>query len=211
MMTQRLHLCGVVVMALALAGACAKKQPPVARVTPPPPPPSTADSKPPAPPTPVAEPRPVPPEPMAEDPIASRDIGDINKNSPFQPVFFALDSSDIDAPAQQALNANAEIMKKYPSWIVTIEGHADERGTAEYNLALGERRGRAVADHLVRLGIVADRLSVVSHGEEIPLVAGSDPRALAANRRVDFRLMRGDARLEIDDSALVSDSGRALR
>src|SRR5215204_298218 len=104
MMTQKLHLCGVVVMVLVLVGACAKKQPPVARVTPPPPPPPLADSKPPAPPTPVAEPRPVPPEPVAEDPIASRDIGDINKNSPFQPIFFLLDSSDVDRIGQQALN-----------------------------------------------------------------------------------------------------------
>ena len=188
MMTQRLHLCGVVVMALALAGACAQKQPPVARVTPPPPPPSTADSKPPAPPTPVAEPRPVPPEPMAEDPIASRDIGDINKNSPFQPVFFALDSSDIDAPAQQALNANAEIMKKYPSWIVTIEGHADERGTAEYNLALGERRALAARTYLVSLGLSADRLRTVSYGKEFPFDPGHDEAAWAKNRRAQFVL-----------------------
>jgi peptidoglycan-associated lipoprotein len=188
MMTQRLHLCGVVVMVLALAGACAKKQPPVARVTPPPPPPSTADSKPPAPPTPVAEPRPVPPEPVAEDPIASRDIGDINKNSPFQPVFFALDSSDVDGTAQQALNANAEIMKKYPSWIVTIEGHADERGTAEYNLALGERRALSARTYLVSLGLAADRLRTVSYGKEFPFDPGHDEAAWAKNRRAQFVL-----------------------
>ena len=188
MMTQRRHLCGVVVMVLALGGGCAKKQPPVARVTPPPPPPSTADSKPPAPPTPVAEPRPVPPEPVAEDPIASRDIGDINKNSPFQPVFFALDSSDVDALAQQALNANAEIMKKYPSWIVTIEGHADERGTAEYNLALGERRALSARTYLVSLGLSADRLRTVSYGKEFPFDPGHDEAAWAKNRRAQFVL-----------------------
>jgi peptidoglycan-associated lipoprotein len=188
MMTQKLHLCGVVVMVLVLVGACAKKQPPVARVTPPPPPPSTADSKPPAPPTPVAEPRPVPPEPVAEDPIASRDIGDINKNSPFQPVFFALDSSDVDGPAQQALNANAEIMKKYPSWVVTIEGHADERGTAEYNLALGERRALSARTYLVSLGLSADRLRTVSYGKEFPFDPGHDEAAWAKNRRAQFVL-----------------------
>ena len=188
MMTQKLHLCGVVVMVLVLVGACAKKQPPVARVTPPPPPPSLADSKPPAPPTPVAEPRPVPPEPVAEDPIASRDIGDINKNSPFQPVFFALDSSDVDAPAQQALNANAEIMKKYPSWIITIEGHADERGTAEYNLALGERRAMSARTYLVSLGLSADRLRTVSYGKEFPFDPGHDEAAWAKNRRAQFVL-----------------------
>jgi peptidoglycan-associated lipoprotein len=188
MMTQKLHLCGVVVMVLVLVGACAKKQPPVARVTPPPPPPPLADSKPPAPPTPVAEPRPVPPEPAAEDPIASRDIGDINKNSPFQPVFFRFDSSDVDAPAQQALNANAEIMKKYPSWVVTIEGHADERGTAEYNLALGERRAMSARTYLVSLGLSADRLRTVSYGKEFPFDPGHDEAAWAKNRRAQFVL-----------------------
>jgi peptidoglycan-associated lipoprotein len=188
MMTQKLHLCGVVVMVLVLVGACAKKQPPVARVTPPPPPPPLADSKPPAPPTPVAEPRPVPPEPVAEDPIASRDIGDINKNSPFQPVFFRFDSSDVDAPAQQALNANAEIMKKYPSWVVTIEGHADERGTAEYNLALGERRAMSARTYLVSLGLSADRLRTVSYGKEFPFDPGHDEAAWAKNRRAQFVL-----------------------
>ena len=188
MMTQKLHLCGVVVMVLVLVGACAKKQPPVARVTPPPPPPSTADSKPPAPPTPVAEPRPVPPEPVAEDPIASRDIGDINKNSPFQPVFFALDSSDVDTAGQQALNANAEIMKKYPTWVVTVEGHADERGTAEYNLALGERRAMSARTYLVSLGLSADRLRTVSYGKEFPFDPGHDEAAWAKNRRAQFVL-----------------------
>jgi peptidoglycan-associated lipoprotein len=188
MMTHRQHLCCVVVMALACAGGCAKKAPPVARVSPPPPAPNDPTANPPAPPTPVAEPRPVPPEPVAEDPIASRDIGDINKNSPFQPVFFAFDSSDVDAPAQQALNANAEIMKKYPSWVVTIEGHTDERGTAEYNLALGERRAMSARTYLVSLGLSADRLRTVSYGKEFPFDPGHDEAAWAKNRRAQFVL-----------------------
>jgi peptidoglycan-associated lipoprotein len=125
---------------------------------------------------------------VAEDPIASRDIGDINKNSPFQPVFFALDSSDVDGTAQQALNANAEIMKKYPSWVVTIEGHADERGTAEYNLALGERRALSARTYLVSLGLSADRLRTVSYGKEFPFDPGHDEAAWAKNRRAQFVL-----------------------
>jgi peptidoglycan-associated lipoprotein len=188
-MTQRQHvLCGVLV-ALALAGACAKKQPPVAR--PPSPPPAATDdpnARPPAPPTPVTEPRPVPPEPLAEDPIAARDIGDINKNSPFQPVFFLFNSSDVDAAGQQALNANAEIMKKYSSWVITIEGHADERGTAEYNLALGERRAMAARTYLVSLGVSGDRLRTVSYGKEFPFDPGHDEAAWAKNRRAQFVL-----------------------
>src|SRR5829696_2499403 len=96
----------VTMLMLGVAAGCKKPQPPIARPTPPPV--ATADAnRPPAPPTPVSEPRPVPPEPLAEDPISARDIGDINKNSPFQPVFFAFDRSEVDATAQQALNVNA--------------------------------------------------------------------------------------------------------
>jgi peptidoglycan-associated lipoprotein len=190
MMTQRHAFVVAGMLALALAAGCAKAKPPVARVTPPPDPSTSgADStRPPAPPTPVAEPRPVPPEPVAEDPISSRDIGDINKNSPFQPVFFALDSSDVDSAAQQTLNANAEILKKYPSWVITIEGHADERGTAEYNLALGERRALSARTYLVSLGIPGDRLRTVSYGKEFPFDPGHDEAAWKQNRRAQFVL-----------------------
>jgi peptidoglycan-associated lipoprotein len=165
--------------------ACAKKTPPVARPTSPPPATSTA-TRPPAPPEPVAEPQPVPPEPAAPDALDSRDIDDINKNSPFQPVFFAYDSSDVDGVGQQALNTNAEILKKYSTWVITIEGHADERGTAEYNLALGERRALAARNYLVSLGVPADRLRTVSYGKEFPFDPGHDEAAWAKNRRAQF-------------------------
>lgn len=183
----RIRQIAALVAALVLAGtlgACAKKTPPVARPTNPPPP-SAGSTRPPAPPEPVAEPEPVPPEPAVED-ISSRDIDDINKNSPFQPVFYALDSSEVDAAAQQTLNANAEILKKYPTWVITIEGHADERGTAEYNLALGERRALAARNYLVSLGIAADRLRTVSYGKEFPFDPGHDEAAWAKNRRAQF-------------------------
>jgi peptidoglycan-associated lipoprotein len=177
----------VVVMAAAL-GACAKKTPPVAR--PVPPPPGASDpgaTRPPNPPTPVAEPQPIPPEPtLAADELASKDIDDINKNSPFQPVFFLYDQFDVDSAGQQALNANAEILRKYPSWIITIEGHADERGTAEYNLALGERRALSARNYLVSLGVPADRLRTVSYGKEFPFDAGHTEEAWAKNRRAHF-------------------------
>jgi peptidoglycan-associated lipoprotein len=160
----------------------------VPRVTLPPDAPATDTTRPPAPPTPVTEPRPVPPEPVAEDPIASRDIGDINKNSPFQPVFFEFDSFEVSGAAQQALNANAEIMKRYPSWVVTIEGHTDERGTAEYNLALGERRAMSARTYLVSLGLSGDRLRTVSYGKEFPFDPGHDEAAWEKNRRAQFVL-----------------------
>ena len=187
MTIHRQHILFVVAVMVAMTAACKKPQPPIARPTPPPGTSTSPDAnRPPAPPTPVSEPRPVPPEPVAEDPISARDIGDINKNSPFQPVFFALDSSDVDTLAQQTLNANAEIMKKYPSWVITIEGHADERGTAEYNLALGERRALSVRTYLVSLGLSGDRLRTVSYGKEFPFDPGHDEPAYAKNRRAHF-------------------------
>ena len=77
-------------------------------------------------------------------------------------------------------------MKKYPTWIVTIEGHADERGTAEYNLALGERRALAARNYLVSLGIPADRLRTVSYGKEFPFEPGHDETSWFQNRRAHF-------------------------
>jgi len=174
-------------IALLVVGACAKKKPPVARPTTPPPASGTnSGARPPGPPEPVREPVPVPAEPLASDTLASSDIDAINKNSPFQPVFFRLDQDNIDEAGQQALNHNAELMKKYPTWVITIEGHADERGTAEYNLALGERRSLAARNYLVSLGIPADRLRTVSYGKEFPFEPGHEESAWSKNRRAHF-------------------------
>jgi peptidoglycan-associated lipoprotein len=188
MMTHTRYLSCTVLVLLALAGGCARKQPPVARPTTPPPDLMGDSTRPPAPPEPVSEPLPVPPEPVLDDPIAGRDIGDINKDSPFQPVFFAFDSADVDPSGQQALDVNAEILKRYPTWVITIEGHADERGTAEYNLALGERRALAARTYLVSLGIPGDRLRTVSYGKEFPFDPGHNEDAWARNRRAQFVL-----------------------
>lgn len=189
MMTEKYPILLAVALTLVLGSGCAKRQPPVARPVPPPPGSTGTDAtRPPAPPEPVAEPRPIPPEPITETPIDSRDIGDINKNSPFQPVFYIFDSSEVEGAAQQALNANAEILKKYPTWVITIEGHADERGTAEYNLALGERRAVSARTYLVSLGIPGDRLRTVSYGKEFPFDPGHDEAAWAKNRRAQFVL-----------------------
>jgi len=84
------------------------------------------------------------------------------------------------------LQANAAVMKKYPAWQVTIEGHCDERGTAEYNLALGERRALAARTYMVSLGIPADKVKVVSYGKEFPFDAGHDNAAWDKNRRAHF-------------------------
>jgi peptidoglycan-associated lipoprotein len=177
----------VLMVAAALAAGCGKKKPPVARPVPPPEAAPAAGERPPAPPEPVRENPIVPAEPtITDDPLASGDLETINKNSPFQPVFFGLDSSDVDAQAQQSLNADAEILKKYPTWTITIEGHCDERGTAEYNLALGERRALAAKTYLVSLGISADRLRTVSYGKEFPFDPGHNEAAWSKNRRAHF-------------------------
>ena len=178
----------VTLVLAAMVTACGEKKPPVSRPMPPPAtqPDTGAGTRPPAPPEPVRETPPVPPEPIASDTLAASDIDVINKNSPFQPVFFAFDSAEVDAPGQPALNANAEVLKKYPTWVITIEGHADERGTAEYNLALGERRATAARTYLVSLGIPAERLKTVSYGKEFPFDPGHDEAAWAKNRRAHF-------------------------
>jgi peptidoglycan-associated lipoprotein len=180
----------VVLLAALTAGACTKNQPPVARPLPPPPPPdaeaSATPPRPPAPPAPVAEPTVVPPEPVPEDRISSASLDDLNKNSPLNPVFFELDSAELDAAAQGVLTANANVLKRYPTWMVTVEGHCDERGTPEYNLALGERRAIASRAYLVSLGISADRVKTVSYGKEFPFDPGHDEAAWSKNRRAHF-------------------------
>jgi len=184
--TRYVVFCALVTAAV-LVGACHKNKPPVARPLPPPPPSSTTGEKPPAPPEPVPETTPIPPEPsITDDSLAGKDLDVINKNSPFQPVFYALDSSELDQAGQQALNGNAEVLRKYPTWIITIEGHCDERGTAEYNLALGERRALAAKTYLVSLGIPTERLRTVSYGKEFPFDPGHDEAAWSKNRRAHF-------------------------
>jgi peptidoglycan-associated lipoprotein len=127
----------------------------------------------------------MPPMPV-EDTIGSKSLDDLNRESPLQPLFFDLDSSDVNASGQVVLQANAAVMKKYPAWQVTIEGHCDERGTAEYNLALGERRALAARTYMVSLGIPADKVKVVSYGKEFPFDAGHDNAAWDKNRRAHF-------------------------
>jgi peptidoglycan-associated lipoprotein len=98
-------------------------------------------------------------------------------------VFFAYDRSDISSEAQQILQRQSQWLKRYPNVSVTIEGHTDERGTREYNLALGERRAQAVKNVLVALGIPAARVSTISYGKERPEIPHSDDQSYAQNRR----------------------------
>ena len=98
-------------------------------------------------------------------------------------VFFDFDKSAVRSDGAQTLNAQAAWLQKYPGVSVVVEGHCDERGTREYNLALGERRANAVKEYLVSRGISANRVSTISYGKERPAVLGSNESAWAQNRR----------------------------
>jgi peptidoglycan-associated lipoprotein len=97
-------------------------------------------------------------------------------------VFFAFDRADITPESQEILTRQADWLRRYPNVTVTIEGHCDERGTREYNLALGERRAQAAKNVLVAAGIPASRISTISYGKERPIVVGSNEEAWAQNR-----------------------------
>jgi peptidoglycan-associated lipoprotein len=182
----------LVVATLAiLAGACARRQqPPVATPQPAPQVPQAAVTPaPPAPPR-AAAPQRVedlqPAAPISEDSVANRSLDDLNRDSPLRPAFFLLDSAELDDVGRAVVTSNVDVLKKYPQWVVTIEGHCDERGTAEYNLALGERRAVAVQTYMVSLGVAPDRLRTVSYGKEFPFDQGHSDDAWSRNRRAHF-------------------------
>jgi peptidoglycan-associated lipoprotein len=101
-------------------------------------------------------------------------------------VYFDFDRADIRADSQAVVSAHAAYLAKNPSQMVRLEGHADERGSREYNIGLGERRGQAVRRALLLSGVAEAQLSTVSYGEERPAVAGSDEQAYSLNRRVEI-------------------------
>lgn len=103
-----------------------------------------------------------------------------------KPVYFDFDSDALTAPTTMTLGYNAERILEVPNVIVQIAGHCDERGTQEYNLALGEKRAQSVRNHLRQLGVPGDRLITISYGEEAPAVPGTDEAAWAQNRRCEF-------------------------
>ncbi len=102
------------------------------------------------------------------------------------PIYFEFDQSGVAPNMTEVLAANAEYLKSIPGAMVTIEGNSDERGTNEYNLALGERRAINSRQYLINLGIPGDRMRTLSYGEERPLFLGQDEDAYSMNRRVDF-------------------------
>ena len=137
-------------------------------------------------PPPPPEPPPGPPGPPGGAGIGSRNIVPGSQQdleaSAGDRVFFAFDRSDITPESQQILSRQADWLRRYPNVTVTIEGHCDERGTREYNLALGERRAQAAKNVLVASGIPGSRISTISYGKERPIVVGSNEDAWAQTR-----------------------------
>ena len=176
------------IICLMAAPACSRRKQPAATpqpaptvdsappVTPPPPPPGAGATR-------IEDPQPAP---LSEDSVVNRSLDELNRDSPLRPAFFLLDSSDLDDTGRSVVTSNVEVLKKYAQWVVTIEGHCDERGTAEYNLALGERRASAVKTYMVSLGIAPDRLRTVSYGKEFPFDQGHSDEAWSKNRRAHF-------------------------
>ena len=121
-----------------------------------------------------------------DEEIASRSLEELNRSLLLEPVFFVLDSAELDERGRQVVAANADMLARFPTWAVTIEGHCDERGTPEYNLALGERRAVAARRYLLELGLDAGRVRTVSYGKEFPFDPGHDETAWATNRRAHF-------------------------
>jgi peptidoglycan-associated lipoprotein len=182
-MTVFRRMAGLLTVAIVVsvgAAACGKK--PALPAPAPPPPPPTAPAAPPAPPPPAPPPAAPAPAPLSEEEIFRKTpIGELQKN--LGDVYFDLDESTIRDDARATLQKNADWMKKWPTTKVTIEGHCDERGSAEYNLGLGDRRANAVRDYLVSLGVAADRMVVVSKGKESPFCTESSESCWQQNRR----------------------------
>ena len=111
------------------------------------------------------------------------DLTELNKAGYLKDVFFDTNASDLSAEARDTLAADAAWLNAHPSVTITIEGHADERNTEEYNLALGWRRANATKDYLVSLGVAASRVNTISYGEERPFATGHSESAWAQNRR----------------------------
>ena len=115
--------------------------------------------------------------------IASLSLEELNERGVLADIHFGYDSAALSAEARETLERNAAWLSRYPGVRILIEGHCDERGTVEYNLALGEGRARAAQDYLARLGIAADRMQIISYGKEFPIDPGHDESAWRRNRR----------------------------
>ncbi len=131
----------------------------------------------------------VDPKPTEAPKVVPPEVQEMVSN--FSKVYFDFDASMLNGDSKAALDANAVIMQKYTDVKVEVQGNADERGTTDYNLALGQKRADAVVKYLLARGISASRVKTVSYGEERPAVSGSSETAFAQNRRAEFVITYG--------------------
>ena len=124
-----------------------------------------------------------------KEPAGIQGAGEVRDSSLLKDVHFDFDKYDIRPADADIMKENASILMKNPNLKIQVEGHCDERGTVEYNLALGERRANSVRKYLVSLGVPADRLSVISYGKEMPLDPGHNEAAWAMNRRAHLTIL----------------------
>jgi peptidoglycan-associated lipoprotein len=170
-----------IILVFSFAVACKKKPKEV-----PPPPPQTQEQ----PPVERVE-APVVQEPRLseEELFLQKSLDQINREKPLGTVYFDYDRAVIRDDARATMDANAAWMKKFGSAKVLAEGHCDERGTEEYNLALGEKRAKAAQDYLLSMGIGSDRIKIISYGKSQPINPGHDEGAWQMNRRAQFLII----------------------
>jgi peptidoglycan-associated lipoprotein len=179
---RRFLLVGALCAILGLTAAACKRPVPAPASAPAPPP--AAPPPPPPPPPKPAPPPPPPPAPLTDDQIfAQKTVDQLNAERPLADVLFDYDSATLRDDGRAAASKNADYLKRWPSVRFTVEGHADTRGTAEYNLALGERRAAAVKTYLVSLGVPGDRIATVSKGKEQQVCTEETDECWQRNRR----------------------------
>ena len=176
----------VALLILVVIASCNRRVPPPAPPPPAPPAPVVPEPPPPPPPPPPQPPPPPPRQPTEDEIFQKLTLAELNAQMPLGDVFFDYDMSTIRDDARPILQKNADYLRRWTTTRVSVEGHADARGTTEYNLALGERRASAIRDYMVSLGIAADRLLSVSRGEESPVCQDENEACFMRNRRGHF-------------------------
>jgi peptidoglycan-associated lipoprotein len=189
-MIRRFELCGALVMAAAIAFAAChrnpKPQPPPAAAPAPVDTPRQPATPTPPPPPPPAPPVPQPAPPTEDEMFRTKTLEQLNAEKPLADAYFSYDSTDLNDAARATLQKNVEWLKRWTSTRIMVEGHADARGTNEYNLALGERRADVVRDYMVSLGVPTERVTTVSKGEEQPACSEDAESCWQQNRRGHF-------------------------
>ena len=184
-LAQRLGIVALL-LAISMLPACSGQEPPAPEPEPP------AQAEPPPAPQPDPEPPPAADFRENEPPSDVLTIDMINREGMLQAVYFDYDQADIRADQRAKLQANAQFLRENNSVRVLVAGHCDERGTREYNMALGERRASATMQYLVSLGVSRNRVEIISYGEEQPAVSGSNESAWQQNRRAAFQAIETD-------------------